>query len=243
MRADFGLNSGRHSQLQNLRKERLNYLDATILSTINLEDFMPFEVDDEMILEDAVIPQPTDALSLTTGFIIHSRVFWAALTSPSPRDSSAPRRDPCMCVRSAEPKLQIEYLRDRLHDLKYIIDGMPPQLRQWAAEDNWDTLNGSSLEHQSIIKAQFESMRANIHVTHLWLQSIILDQLDALMTSEPSISTLPSSLPDPKAVWAEREDIARQLLHLLHSIPEIHLEPNGHHLVCSLKSGLTKEIR
>lgn len=136
-----------------------------------------------------------------------------------------------MCARSADPKLQIEYLRDRLHDLKYTIDGMPPQLRQWAAEDDGDALNGATLEQQSVMKAQFESMRANIHVTHLWLQSIILDQLDALMASEPSIATLLSSLPDTKAMWAVREDISRQLLHLLHSIPEIHLEPNGHHLV------------
>ena len=45
-----------HAQYQNLRKERLSYLDANILASLDLEQLMPLEVDDEWISEDAVMP-------------------------------------------------------------------------------------------------------------------------------------------------------------------------------------------
>jgi hypothetical protein len=215
----------RHSQLQNLRNERLTFLDATLLSTMNLEDLVPLEVDDEMILENGIISQPKIGLSLTTGFNIHSRIFWAALIPLLPRESAAVKKLPCSCVRSADPMLQLAYLEDRLHDLKYMLDNIPPQLRQWVAEDDDDALYGSSPEQQRIVKAQFATMRANIHVTHLWLQSLIRDQVDALLLGQPNP-------PDLKSTWSEREDICRQFLHVLHSIPHISLEPNGLHFVC-----------
>jgi hypothetical protein len=123
--------------------------------------------------------------------------------------------------------LQLAYLKDRLHDLKYMLDDVPPQLRQWAAEDDDDTLYGSSPEQRRIVKAQFATMRANIHGTHLWLQSLIRGQVDAILLSQPNP-------PDLKSTWGEREDICRQFLHVLHSIPHINLEPNGLHFVCFL---------
>ena len=187
---------------------------------------MPLEVDDEMILENGTTTQPTTGLSLTTGFIVHSRIFWAAIMSPLPRDSPASKQKYCYCVRSKEPLLQLAYLKDRLHDLKYMLDDLPRQLRQWAGGDDDDALYGSCPDQARIVKAQFASMRANIHVTHLWLQSIIRDQMDALLFGQPTP-------PDPKLTWSEREDICRQLLHVLHGIPQIHLEPNGLHLVRS----------
>ena len=185
---------------------------------------MPLEVDDEMILENGTTSQPTTALSLTTGFNLHSRIFWAALLSPRPRDSPASKKEYCYCVRSKEPLLQLEYLKDRLYDLKYMLDDIPPQLRQWATGDDDDAPCSSCPEQARILKAQFASMRANIHVTHLWLQSIIRDQVDALLARQ-------STPPDPRLAWSEREDICRQLLHVLHGIQLIHLEPNGLHLV------------
>jgi len=185
---------------------------------------VPLEVDDEMILENGIISQPKIGLSLTTGFNVHSRIFWAALIPLLPRESAAAKKLPCSCVRSAEPTLQLTYLKDRLHDLKYMLDDVPPQLRQWVAEDDDDALYGSYPEQRRIVKAQFATMRANIHVTHLWLQSLIRDQVDALLLGQPNS-------PDLKSMWSEREDICRQILHVLHSIPHINLEPNGLHFV------------
>lgn len=137
---------------------------------------MPVERDDEEILEDEILP--SRGLSLTTGFNIHSRVFWAALGNGETETSV------------------------RLRKLKYMLDSIPQDLRQW----------GTASGHLATI-------RANLHVTHLWLQSILFDQLE-------------------QVEWAEREDISRQLLHVLHSIPHQNLEPNGLHLV-SLSSSLS----
>jgi hypothetical protein len=225
----------RHSQLQNLRKERLTFLDPAILNSIALQDLMPLEVDDEMIFEDGVVAQPTTRPCLCTGFIVHSRIFWAALTDRKPRGSTSGKDELCHCVRSREPVAQVAHLKNRLNDLKYMLDCVPLQLRQWAPLLDDDGSHGSSAEQQQILKAQFASMRTNIHVTHLWLQSIILDQLDALPQSASVLATLDSSQPDAGIMWAEREDICRQLLHVLHSIPQAHLEPNGLHLTYKIR--------
>jgi hypothetical protein len=199
---------------------------------------MPIEVDDEMIHENFVHPQPPDELSITAGFTVSSKIFWAGLSSLDPPDSEGAKVQYCNCVRSKRPDLELKHFKHRLYDLKYMLDNVPPQLRQWATvRDDAEDDHGLDLAKQKqkrILKAQFESMRANIHVTHLWLQSIILDQIDALRLREPNLESLGLAPPGSKELWAEREDICRQLLHVLHGIPEIHLEPNGHHLVSYL---------
>jgi hypothetical protein len=63
------------------------------------------------------------------------------------------------------------------------------------------------------------------------VQMVLADQVDGILSSESNHGTLVSHPPDAKMTWAEREDICRQLLHVLHGISEIHLEPNGHPLV------------
>jgi hypothetical protein len=200
------------------------------LSTINLEELMPLEVDDEMIFEHNVLPQPEDQISLTTGFNIHSRVFWAALKSPHGNEAQTLMPESGNFLRSRDPTLQLVHLKDRLHDVKYIIDDIPSELRPWDAIWLDDSSSGTP-ESRKILKAQFASMRANLHVTHLWLQSILLDQIDILLLNKSSATTDDSNKNDLKLRWHDREDICRQLLHVLYGIPEAYLEPNGHHLV------------
>ncbi|KAL2063233.1 hypothetical protein VTL71DRAFT_5038 [Oculimacula yallundae] len=224
-----------HSELQNLRKEKLAYLDGTILSTINLQDLMPIEVDDEMIQENSVQSQPEEYLSLTTGFNVASRIFWASLLPLHPPGPFGTKEQYCNCVRSSEATKQFTHLQDRLYDIKYMLDGLPTQLRQWAAVRDEDGLEGLDVDQRRILHSQYESMRANIHVSHLWLQSIIADQIDALKDHDPNASQLDSVTLATKDRWAEREDICRQLLHILHGIPEVHLEPNGHHLTFKVR--------
>ncbi|RAL07918.1 uncharacterized protein BO97DRAFT_446509 [Aspergillus homomorphus CBS 101889] len=59
-----------HTQLQNMLGERLSYLDPVQLQTINPEDMMPFEVDDELIFENEVLmptmPTPCLATALSS---------------------------------------------------------------------------------------------------------------------------------------------------------------------------------
>lgn len=194
---------------------------------------MPEEIDDEMILEQEILSDDSGQLCLTSGFNLHSRVFWTALSSTRPRGQSIEDQEPCECVRLADPKLQLAHLRGRLNDLKYMLDGVAPELRPWTTgTDGSSWLSAEERERGRILDSQFTSMRANIHVTNLWLQTAILDQIDALLLGESRRPSAAGFLEyDPRATWSEREDICRQLLHILHSIPDINLEANGHHLV------------
>ncbi|PSN70424.1 hypothetical protein BS50DRAFT_632310 [Corynespora cassiicola Philippines] len=81
--------------------------------------------------------------------------------------------------------------------LKYALDDTPTQLRQWA-------LSNQDPGSDFITTSQLAILRANIHVTHLWLQSILMDQLD--------------SLTSPEENWPDHEVISNQLLYVLHNI-------------------------
>lgn len=197
-----------HAQIQNLRKERLTYLDHTTLDSINLETLMPADVDDEQILKHQILQSPHSGPTLTTGFIIHSRIFWQALASPGAKASD------CLCCRSRSSSAQIAHLKDRLRELKYAIDDAPAQFCQWI-------LPYSDLESAAVSSSQLSILRANIHVTHLWLQSILLDQLDSLTSPEDN--------------WPNREVVSSQLLQVLHNIPQEDIEPNGLHLVYKVR--------
>ncbi|KAF9698125.1 hypothetical protein EKO04_003915 [Ascochyta lentis] len=197
-----------HAEVQNFRKERLSYLDHAALESINLEALMPLEVEDEQIFEEHVITSSTSEMTLTMGFVIHSRIFWQALQDPYVNNTG------CLCCRSRSPAAQVEHLQSRLRELKYALDDAPVQLRQWV-------LPYSLPASEAITHSQQATLRANIHVTHLWLQSMLLDQLD-LLTS-------------PEEHWHDREVISSQLLHVLHNTPQKDIEPNGLHLVYKVR--------
>ena len=216
-----------HAQYQNLRKERLTYLDANILASLDLERLLPLEVDDELIYEHTVLAQPAGVLSLVSGFNANSRVFWTALQSPSEK------LEDCYCSRSRSSIAHFHHLKSRLHDLHYSLDDLPSQLQQWQSSTDEAILYGADPEQYTLLKAQFATMRANLHVTHLWLQSIISDQVDAMLQNGMTKEKLGASMPDHRTRWVEREHICRQLLHVLHSIPDVYIEPNGNHLVSS----------
>lgn len=102
---------------------------------------------------------------------------------------------------------------------------------------------GEGAPYSKLVQGQHEIMRANIHVTHLWLQSLLLERVDVIVqesvvggggTGVPAAAGAGADEVSTalKANWAEREDICRQMLHLLHSIPYVYLEPNGLYLVC-----------
>lgn len=224
-----------HCQYQNLRKERLTFLDAGILASIDLEQLMPLEVDDEHISEHAVLEQPDGVLSVVAGFNVASRVFWTALQSPG---QSA---EDCYCKRSRSPIVQYHFLKARLHDLHYMLDDLPPQLRQW--QNTSDDLSSfvTNPEQYRILKAQFATTRANVHVSQLWLQSIISDQVDAILQNSAIREKLGPTVPDHRTRWVEREHICRQLLQVLYSIPDIYIEPNGNHLVQAASSHRDRE--
>lgn len=181
----------------------------------------------------------TLAIALTTGFIVHSKVFGTALGPWAPAAGAPRRSEPCQCQRASNKAGNIAHLHDRLYELKYVLDVIPGPLRQWAQAtnlpSNYDGAAAGAAAslttdlQEQVVQIQFATMRANLHVTHLWLQSIIIDQLDALEGTENSDNRT------RRLLWDQREEICRQLLHVLHTIPESALEPNGLHLAFKVR--------
>ncbi|CAG1964022.1 unnamed protein product [Fusarium graminearum] len=202
-------------QMHNLRNERLTFLDPILSCEINFEDLMPARLDDEYISTSGILacPESDIAQSLTSGFNVHSRIFLAALKSAG---SDAQRH--CICSHVKDPALRLTSLRERLYHLKYIFNSILPAYRPW----NKSVTPIITFDAVDLANFQRDVIRANIHVTHLWLQVMLLDQIDAL-GSQSDDSTRPQDL----VLCDEREDISRQFLDLLNSLGQPSLEPNG----------------
>lgn len=220
-----------HSKM--MRKERLAFIDESTLQTTTLHKLLPVEVDDEMILVDRILPQPQGSLSLAKAFNLHSLTFWATIMPIKP-PGSVEEPPSAIYALSTSPASRIAELTQRLEELKYVLDGVAPQLRPWriasADEPNLEQpLGGTGTELKVI---QLESLRADLHVTHLWLQSIIVEDIATLKKS------LPGAAPDAdesRTLWTERQDICHRMLHVLHGISISRLEPNGNHLTHKIR--------
>lgn len=220
-----------HNKLQYARRERLLYLDCSMLRSIDFQALLPAEIEDEYITPDAILPCPgnTNTSNIMTAFNIHSKVFCVALVpmwrvlDTATTNTSHSDNDQCCGCDCVEPKLQIQSLEERYEELRFMLDKCPLRLQPWAP--NCETIINDTASSR-VLDLQMETLRANIHVTHIWLQCMILDKIDGLRLNNPSLPN-----PDPKANWYKREEIARQMLHVLHSFSDEPLEPNGYHTV------------
>lgn len=208
-------------------------------------------------------PQAAPPFTLIGAFIIHSRVFLKGLRESMATtgcECELRRTPPARLARMRDLLHEMRYMLDdapgpvrqwasseRLSEApttpRYDDDhtssvvssfGSPVQRRSNHAAS---TVVEGDGPYSKVVQGQLEIMRANIHVTHLWLQSLLLEQVDVVIQEKvigsaggaAGAEEVSTSL---KANWAEREDICRQMLHLLHSIPYVYLEPNGLYLVC-----------
>ncbi|CAG8426848.1 unnamed protein product [Penicillium salamii] len=216
-----------HGHLQNLHGERLTYLDPVALHSIRPEDLMPLEVDDEFIFEHEVLTPENTEPCLVTGFVIHSRVFWAAIRDPVPTSTGGH----CPCVRAKDTCLQISHFQDRLNCLQNLAANMPSFLHM--SESTQGSVNDDDTdERKRSVQSQLGSIRANLHVTHIWLQSLILDQLEAAQFYPQRRSSSADRVGDldQKLLWVEREKLCRQLFFILFNFSRLSLETNGLHL-------------
>ncbi|THV99385.1 hypothetical protein D6C86_07619 [Aureobasidium pullulans] len=223
-----------HNKLQFARRERLLYLDCAMLRTIDFQALLPAEIEDEYITPDTMLPRPnTEQANIVTAFNMHSKLFCTALmplwrvSNSGSVDLSRADSDRCCGCECIEIKLQVQSLEDRFEELRFMLDKCPPRLQPWAP--SCDSATHDSVNSR-VSNLQMEIVRANIHITHLWLQCMVLDRLDALHSNN---SNLPPQ--DLSEVWTRREDIARQMLHVLHSFSDEPLEPNGYHTFCKIR--------
>lgn len=162
------------------------------------------------------------------GFNLLSRVFWLAVRDESPDPSL-----PCRCDRTRDINLQISHLKSRLHSLEFSLERIPMIFRPWAHAAD-DQASGHKTSSQNA------SMRVNIHATHLWLQSLLLDQLEAAQLQRHPVELASPAdndflISQRRWVWSKREDIARQLFFLLNSSSPLSMEINGLHLTYKVR--------
>ena len=136
----------------------------------------------------------------------------------------------CECGNIIRPTSQKVILQALLQKANYVLDGLPPELTQWHRPTD-KSREGIPGVYGTLEASQYESMRANICVTNLWIQSILFDRLAAL-AKPPADSPRDDTAFDQKRVWALKEGICRQLLNILYNISQANLEPNGGALVC-----------
>ncbi|EXA31235.1 hypothetical protein FOVG_17476 [Fusarium oxysporum f. sp. pisi HDV247] len=235
-----------HSKIQPGRCNYLTYLDNYTIRDVNFAALEPLNIVDENITETGIVgqlpstpsvglPNNTDSADdapfhSTTVFIMASRAFLLGM-----RESMV--NDGCNCGFGRSPEERLSKLRDLLDQLRYILDGLPTHMRQWGPGDNYQPFDSSDRRQGAFTEAhiehlQNESTRANLHVSHLWLQNFLLDKMDVALQEmkdrEGDDSYIATQL---KQNWKDREDVSRQLLHILHSIPHAYLEPNGLYLV------------
>lgn len=222
-----------HGQVQSLRRDRLTFLDPSLIGTIDLESLMPVDVDDEAIFEDHIVPGLSSRPNLTTAFNLTSLVFWAAIESRQACTAVTTTQNVCRCGQDNRHK-QMDHLQRRLQDLKYSLDAIPPELRQWAVRPMPLSPDMAS-NAPGVVVSQLGAVRGNLHVTQLWLQSILLDQLEALLRDDASSFDAPAYLATVESRWSERENLCSQLIQVLHAIPQKDLEPNGLHFVFKVR--------
>ncbi|KAI5208161.1 hypothetical protein E4T39_01462 [Aureobasidium subglaciale] len=205
--------------------------DRCKYETADAEHLIPLELDDEYITASELHQQPTDTVSMVTGFNALIRVsdclvpIFKDLTLPvlSHHDGNAHIRDQlgrCDCGRHARPASMSSSILARLVKSSHVLDDLPAQLSAWSGTG-------------TITDPQFETMTANIHVTHVWVQNLLLERFLATQNADPSVKDDSCT---QTLVWEMRETICRQLMHILNNISESNLKPNGYVLIGKVRS-------
>ncbi|CRK16043.1 hypothetical protein BN1723_002221 [Verticillium longisporum] len=229
-----------HSLIHVGRREQLTFLDHYTLRDLNFAALVPLDVEDEMITEQTVFdPLTLDPTSPLTGdsrpydradrpftsisaFIAASQVFLTAMQEALFHES-------CDCSPKRAPEARLCRLQTLLKKLQYMLDDLP------ASRDEF----GKNVDSPEVAHAQLEITRANLHFTHLWLQNYLLENIDLILQQQVSDANVTSDTASASAAlranWASREDICRQMLHLLHSIQQVHIEPNGLYLAYKVR--------
>jgi hypothetical protein len=100
-----------------------------------------------------------------------------------------------------------------------------------------DSVSSDSAGHDTAYSSQFEIMRANIHITAIYFQSLVLEmclnKLQGDQSSTPQAQQ-PPELPQrsiSSQLWQMKESVARELLEILSCSSASVLESNGTSMV------------
>ncbi|EPE37018.1 hypothetical protein GLAREA_09181 [Glarea lozoyensis ATCC 20868] len=222
-----------HDRLSHLTPDTLLGQDPTMTDWIFL---MPLELDDEHLpntsRESDDIESENATAPLISGFVSLIKVFICVIGLLNEDHSQAPSPGIVSnTISSGVPPLTTLKLRNNslqnatldypviLQSLKNIVFEFPQELQSYTIPEMFSNDQPSSTP-------QLDIMKANIHITRLYLMSSVL---------ESSASSIPPTRDAIVAIWNERESICRQLLEVVHHCPLQTLESNGTSMVIKIR--------
>lgn len=190
-------------------------------------ELLPLEIDDEYLTKDKVMVTASDQLALVAGLNALTSINRLMVQIPARYNNATcrpfslgPVNPPYGSCNAQEHESDILlWVSNQLHMLEHCLDDVPPELGPN------QTQRVGSCTH--LVYSQYETMRANIHVTHAWARSVFVDQVFALYSASPG--EVESAVGGSCAKLQHR--IACQLLDVLSTLPKINLLPNGAVLV------------
>ena len=201
--------------------------DRFKFETADAEHLMPMEIDDEYITTTEIRAQPIEKVPLVSG--LNALIHISDCLVPIFKDASSTALSfhtvdehchvdlgSCACGKHIQKAPLQPSIMTRLIKATHALDNIPPQLSCWTASETPSD-------------AQFQIMTANIHVTHVWVQSLLLEHLVVLNNAHEA--TDQDQAYHRKLIWNLREGICEQLIDVLNNISEANLKPNGYVLV------------
>lgn len=126
---------------------------------------------------------------------------------------------------------RLDMVHRMFRNLNSVIEHLPPELKLPTTAPNSSSLTVSPT-------SQFSIMRANIHVTSLYLQSGILETFEnSLKTDDPRLM-INDNVEEPSVrsqIFRFRQSIAKELLNTMEFCPPSTLEPNGASMVIKIR--------
>ncbi|THZ80687.1 hypothetical protein D6C84_07200 [Aureobasidium pullulans] len=206
--------------------------DRFKFETADAEHLMPMEIDDEYITTTEIRAQPIEKVPLVSG--LNALIHISECLVPIFKDASSTPLSfhtidehchvdlgSCACGKHIQKAPLQPSIMTRLIKATHALDNIPPQLSCWTASETPSD-------------AQFQIMTANIHVTHVWVQSLLLEHLVVLNNAHEA--TYQDQAYHRKLIWNLREGICEQLMDVLNNISEANLKPNGYVLIVKART-------
>ncbi|KAF1959491.1 hypothetical protein CC80DRAFT_489621 [Byssothecium circinans] len=146
-------------------------------------------------------------------------------------------------IAPSKSTISLSALLRIVRKLQSTLEELPPILKI----SNLDPQLQSSHSYPSMPSAltnQFDIMRANIHITSLYIQSSILEACSNAFTNPQTNSSSASSCDETRLspiqtprtqLWMFRKSIARELLEVLHFCSSRTLEANGSSMIVKIR--------
>jgi len=208
--------------------------DRSVFEQADAENLQILPIDDQYITAETVNVPPLAELQITAGFCDTTKLMKTmvaiskdptqpkAVTSGHLSNHFADKLGSCVCGRMIRTAPRLLVFQDRLRKVRDCLQGLPPQLSPGYVAG----LKGGA---GGLRERQIETVRANMHVEHLWMQNVLIERLSMASKTEVEGAL------GPKEIWEMREEVCRKLLAVLDGIEEEFIEPNGHALILKVR--------